>query len=577
MTLPATPTPRFDTFYRHDALTRLLFDYADAHPDLVKVESIGASFEGRDIWVAIVTNTATGAHKDKPAFWTDGNIHAAELTASTAVLYYLHRLVTGYGAESDEGRQITHLLDTRTVYLCPRLNPDGAELALADKPRHIRSSTRRYPHDEEPVDGLTVEDVDGDGRVLFMRIPDPHGAYKKCASDARLMVPRRPGEFGGEYYRVMPEGTLTHYDGLTIHVNKDAEGLDLNRNFPASWRQEFEQVGAGDYPTSEPEVKAMVDFVLAHPNIGAAVSYHTHAGVILRPAGTRSDDDMIPEDLWSIKRFSALGTEATGYPAVSIWHDFKYHPKEVIGGSQDWIYEHLGALFWVVELWGPNRAAGITDYQWIGWYREHPEADDLKLLKWSDEECAGQAHVDWKPFMHPQLGAVEIGGWDKMNFWRNPPPHLREKEVERFPAWMTQIALSLPRLELLRTEVRALGPDTWRIRFAVGNSGWLPVYVSKRALERKTVRGVIFEIHLPDAAQTGRPGVSLVSGKPRIEGPQLEGHAPKVSMQAFLPNREVTGDRAVVEWVVRAPKGTRLALTARAERAGVVRTEVSLD
>jgi murein tripeptide amidase MpaA len=573
MTAPATPTPRFDTFYRYDALTRLLFDYADAHPELVTVTSIGKSFEGRDLWVAAITNGATGPDIDKPAFWADGNIHAAELTASTAVLYYLHRLVTGYGRQDDEGRQITHLLDTRTVYLCPRLNPDGAELALADRPRHIRSSTRRYPFEEDPVDGLRVEDIDGDGRVLFMRVPDPHGGYKKCEQDPRLMVPRRPGEFGGEYYRLMPEGTLINYDGLTINVNRDPEGLDLNRNFPAAWRQEFEQVGAGDYPASEPEVKAMIDFVLGHPNIGAAISYHTHSGVILRPMGTQSDDDMIAEDLWSIKRFSAMGTEATGYPAISIWHDFKYHPKETIGGTQDWFYEHLGALFWVVELWAPNREAGIGDYKWVDWYREHPVEDDLKLLKWSDEQCAGQAHVDWKPFMHPQLGAVEIGGWDKMNFWRNPPPHLREREVARFPAWMTQVALALPRLELLRTEVRALGPDTWRIRFAVGNAGWLPAYVTKRALERKTVRGLIFEIHLPEA----NPAVSLVSGKPRVEGAQLEGHAPKASLQAFLPNREVSGDRTVVEWVVRAPKGTHLALTARADRAGVVRTEVSLD
>src|SRR5258705_399964 len=90
---------------------------------------------------------------------------------------------------------------------------------------------------------------------------------------------------------------------------------------------------------------------------------------------------------------------------------------------------------------------------------------------------------------------------------------------------MTQIALSLPKLELLRTEVRALGPDTWRIRFAVGNAGWLPAYVTKRALERKVVRGVIFEIHLPDVAKGANPEVSLVSGKPRIEGAQLEGHA----------------------------------------------------
>ena len=141
MTQTALPTPRFDIFYKHDELTRLLFDYAEAYPTLVAVRSIGKSHEGRDIWVATVTNIATGAADDKPAFWADGNIHAAELTASTAVLYYLHELLTKYGSDAE----ITQLLDTRAIYLCPRLNPDGAELALADRPRHIRSSTRPLP------------------------------------------------------------------------------------------------------------------------------------------------------------------------------------------------------------------------------------------------------------------------------------------------------------------------------------------------------------------------------------------------------------------------------------------------
>jgi len=567
--MAAIPPPRFDEFYRYEPLTELLFAYAEASPNLVSVRSIGKSHEGRDIWVVVLTNTATGADVDKPAFWLDGNIHAAELTASTTCLYYLHQLVSGHGRDA----QITHLLDTRVVYMVPRLNPDGAELALADRPRHIRSSTRPYPYDEEPVDGLTIEDVDGDGRILTMRVPDPHGGYKKHEGDPRLMVPREPGEFGGEYFRLMPEGFIKNHDGLTVSINKDREGLDLNRNFPSEWRQEYKQLGAGPYPASEPEVRAMVDFIVAHPNIGAAISFHTHSGVILRPMGTCSDDDMIPEDLWRYQRFSELGTKATGYPAISIWHEFKYHPKEVISGTQDWLYEHLGTLFWVVELWSPNKEAGIEGYKWIDWFRDHPVEDDLKLLKWSDEQCGGQAHAEWRPFHHPQLGAVEIGGWDKMNFWRNPPPHLREREAARFPAWMNQIVLSLPKLELLRTEVRALGPDTWRIRLAVANSGYLPAYVTQRALEREVVRGVMFEIHLP----ASDPEVSLVSGKERMEGPQLEGHAPKQTQHAFLPNREVTADRAVGEWVVRAPQGTRLALSASAARAGTVRTEVVLD
>lgn len=564
--MPAAPVPRFDQFYRHDELTRLLQDYAAARPRLVELRSIGRSFEGRDIWLVVVTNRATGPDADKPGFWVDGNIHAAELTASTACLYWLHRLVSGHG----EDREVTELLDTRAVYLCPRLNPDGAELALADRPRHIRSSTRPWPRDEEAVEGLTVEDIDGDGRILTIRVPDPHGPYKKHPDEPRLMVAREPGEFGGDYYRLLPEGLLTNWDGLTISVNKDKEGLDLNRNFPAYWRQEFEQAGAGPYPTSEPEVRAMVDFIVQHPNIGAAVSFHTHSGVILRPMGTQSDDDMTPEDLWIYKRLSDIGAKLTGYPAISIFHEFKYHPKEVITGTQDWVYEHLGALFWTVEIWAPNKEAGITDYQWIEWYREHPVEDDLKLLKWSDEHFPDQAYVDWRPFRHPQLGMVEIGGWDRMNFWRNPPPPLREREVARFPGWLNTLALALPRLELLRTEVRALGPDTWRVRFAVANAGYLPSYVSRRALERKTVRGTVFQITLPE-------GASLVGGKPRVEGGHLEGHAPKVSQQAFLPNREITGDRAVAEWVVKAPVGTRLALQASADRAGTVRTEVTLD
>ncbi|MGA1318721.1 MAG: M14 family metallopeptidase, partial [Rubrivivax sp.] len=283
--MSSLPTPAFDRFLRHEELLALLRAYADARPGLIELRTLGRSHEGREIVLLVITQQATGADTDKPAFWVDGNIHAAELTAGTACLYWLHRLADQYGQDE----RITHLLDTRTVYMVPRLNPDGAELALADRPRFIRSSTRPYPWDEESVDGLTVEDVDGDGRTLTMRIPDPHGGYKKHPTEPRLMVPREPGEFGGEYYRLMPEGTLKNYDGLKVWVNPDREGLDLNRNFPALWRQEFEQAGAGPYPTSEPEVRAMVDFVTRHPNIGAAISFHTHSGVILRPMATQSD------------------------------------------------------------------------------------------------------------------------------------------------------------------------------------------------------------------------------------------------------------------------------------------------
>jgi murein tripeptide amidase MpaA len=556
---------RFDRFYRYDDLTGILRDFAQRHPQLFAVESIGKSYEGRDIWVVTATNTATGAAADKPAFWVDGNIHAAELTASTACLYFLQQLAQGYGPDAD----ITRLLDTRALYICPRINPDGAEWALADKPRFIRSSTRPYPFDEDAVEGLNVEDVDGDGRMLLMRMRDPNGGYKTHPEDARLMVPRDPAESGGEYWRILPEGTLVNFDGVEIRVNRDKQGLDLNRNFPAGWRQEFQQLGAGPYPTSEPEVRALVDFITRRTNIGGGVSFHTHSGVILRPFSSEPDENMPAEDLWLYKLFGKRSTEFTGYPNISIFHDFKYHPKQVITGGFDWVYEHLGHFFWVVEIWAPAKEAGIEGYHFIDWYREHPPEDDLKLLRWSDRELGGEGYVTWYPFEHPQLGPVELGGWNKLAIFRNPPPKYLEREVARFPRWLTWQALTLPRLEVFSAQATRLGEDTWKVRLAVHNTGYLPSYVTKRALERKVVRGVIYELELP-------AGASLVSGKQRFEGAQLEGRASKVTLQAFLPNLDITGDRGQYEWTIRAKAGSVVTASARHERAGRVQVKLTL-
>ena len=511
------------------------------------------------------THAATGAAADKPAFWVDGNIHAAELTASTACLCFLKHLEDGYGRDPE----ITRLLDTRALYVCPRINPDGAEWALADRPKYIRSSTRPYPYDEDPVDGLDIEDVDGDGRILSMRIPDPNGGYKAHPQDPRLLVPRDPVEAGGRYWRVIPEGRLRAFDGVEIRANRDKQGLDLNRNFPSGWRQEFQQLGAGPYPTSEPEVRAVVDFIARHANIGGGVSFHTHSGVILRPFSSEPDENMPAEDLWLYKLFGKKSTELTGYPNISIFHDFKYHPKQVITGGFDWIYEHLGQFFWTVEIWAPVKEAGIESYHFIDWYREHPPEDDLKLLAWSDRELGGEGYVDWYPFEHPQLGPVELGGWNKLASFRNPPAKYLEREVRRFPAWLAWQALTLPRLELFLAEAVRLGADTWKVRLAVHNTGYLPSYVTKRALERKVVRGVIYEIGLPE-------GASLVSGKPRVEGGQLEGRANRPTLQAFLPAPDLTGDRGQCEWTLRGPEGARVRLAARHERAGRVEAEVVL-
>jgi murein tripeptide amidase MpaA len=556
----------FDRFYRYDDLTSILRAWAQEHPTLFALESIGKSYEGREIWLATVTNAGTGPHDEKPAFWVEANIHASEATGGAAALHLLRKLVTGYGADP----KITRALDTRTFYVVPRLNPDGAELALADIPRIVRSSVRPYPRDDQQ-DGLQREDVDGDGRMLSMRLADRNGPWKVSDADPRLLVRRDPDEDDPEttYYRLLPEGTIRNYDGVSIKIAPPLEGLDLNRNFPYDWGPENEQSGAGPFPTSEPEIRAEVEAILARPNVCGYISYHTSSGVHLRPYSGRPDDDFPTDDLRTYKWIGEEATTITGYPAASIFHEFKYHPKQAIkGGSDDWLYEHLGVYAWTTEFWSAQRAAGITDYKFIDWYLDHPVSDEIKLLEWSDRELEGKGYVEWYPFDHPQLGRVELGGWDRLYCWTNPPPHLLEKEIERHSDFAVFHALISPKLEINSVEHEDVGAGTHFVRLVLINTGWLPTNISQKALERKAVRPIEVELKLPGGAR-------LVGGELRSEAGQLAGRNLKRNTIGWRSD-DATTDRCKLEWVIEAPDGGVLEILAKHQRAGVARAALEL-
>lgn len=562
----------FNRYYRYAELTALLKAFAEEYPHLVNLLSIGKSHEGKDIWLLEVTHKLSGPASEKPAYWCDGNIHASEVSASTAVIYLLNKLCTGFGNDP----AVSDALETRAFYLVPRLNPDGAEWALEDVPRIVRSGTRAWPYDEDDPEGLERRDVDGDGRILNMRISDPNGAWKISEQEPRLMTRREPGESGGQYYRLMPEGLFHGFDGLRMRGRKIKEGLDFNRNFPNAWRPEQEQHGAGPFPTSEPEIRAAVQAISDRPNICGAVCFHTFSGVHLRPPSRYPDTDMAPEDLWTYERFGKKGLELTGYPAISNYHEFKYHPKEVITGVfDDWAYEHRGVFAWTTEIWSPQRQAGITDYKYIDWFRDHPFEDDLKLLKWSDEKLDGKGHIDWYAFEHPQLGPVEIGGWDAHHAFRNPPLQFLEAEVAPFSDWVIWQAMASPKLELRALEVVPL-ESAWRVRFAVQNTGYLPTHVTEIGKKNRLCRGVVVEIH-KEGEDWGGAGSSrpawLTSGSLRQDLGQLTGWD-HISASGFGWQMNSTDDVAIAEYVISEPGNYEL--TAHHERAGLVKETLEL-
>lgn len=561
----------FSQYLTFAEMTQALKSLAEAYPHLARLEAIGQSHEGRELWLMTLTNFQTGPDSDKPAYWIDANIHAAELTGSATALYTIQYLLENYGrdaqAQTDPNLAlINQLLDTRVFYILPRHTPDGAERVMTT-PHRLRSSTRAYPYDEDK-DGLVAQDLDNDGVIRQMRLADPNGDWKVSGQDPRLLIKRRPEDWGEHYYRVYTEGVVRNYDGYILKVPPTKEGLDLNRNYPFDWAPDNEQLGAGPYPLSEPETRAVVAFWANHRNITGSQSYHTFSGVILRPYSGKADEAFPTHDLNVYKLLGQRGTEYTGYPDASIYHKFRYDPKSVLHGAfLDWAYEHQGVFALSTELWDIIKLAGIEERDFIDFLlRERSEEDELKIFKWVDENIPG-AFKEWEAFEHPQLGQVEVGGWNYVHSWQNPPPGSEFlKDIMHRNMLFSLICCAVsPLLTLPVLDVKLISPDIYKVTAVVENAGFLPTYVSQKALERKLLKPLTVKL-------VAIEGVQVLSGQTEVELPHLEGRSNK-QMIAPFQGGYASDYRAKAEWIVKANSGTVIIVEAYTERGGRVRKE----
>ena len=557
------PEFRPDRYYRFDDLTAMVHRWAEQHPTLCAVESVGKTWEGRDIWAVTITNTETGPDAEKPAVLVDANIHAGEVTGSSSVLWLIDHVLQQYGEDAD----ITRMLDTSALYAIPRINGDGAEAYLTT-PDMMRSSMRPYP-DAEQQDGLYQKDMDGDGWITTMRIRDDHGPWKVSGADPRLMVRRRPDEFGGEYYFVLPEGEIQNWDGGAIELAQALRGLDHNRNYPFEWAPEEVQAGAGPFPLSEPETRAHAEFMLNHPNICAVQNFHTFSGAILRPSSQMADADMPQFDVTVYKALGELMAEDTGYPCISIYEDFAYDKKKPVKGSLlDWVYLTFGAYAYATELWSLAGAAGIEVKDFITYMRDRPESDDVAMLKVLDEKAEGHGYQDWRAFDHPQLGEVELGGFEFKFAIQNPPGPMLEEVASSNGRSVLRLLGALPRLAINDVQAESVGEGVYRVSALVQNTGFMPTWLSEAGKKARQIKEIAVRIDCGDEAQ-------LLSDLAEVEIGQLDGRANSYGAFMFRPQYE-NKTRQRVSWLIAGRAGAVVSLEATSTKAGTARASVTL-
>lgn len=466
------------TYLGYDEITATLRHWATTHPELARLQSLGKTDEGRELWVLTI-----GPRPDeiRPAVWIDGNMHATELCGSSVALAIAEdmlRLHTADIAPQGLSPAVCEVLREVLIYVMPCVSPDGAERILAEN-RYVRSNNR----DDRADKGRSfwrTEDIDGDGHALAMRVEDPTGEFVASGEFPDLMLPRTVDD-EGPFYKLYPEGVIENYDGRTIPSPSflSDSPTDLNRNFPWSWVPEHDQMGAGAFPGSEPESRAMIEFTSSHPNIFAWLNLHTFGGVAIRPLGHQPDTKMDQGDLAIFRQIEHWLEQDTGYPMVSGFEEFTYEPEKPIHGDLiDYAYHQRGCIAYVVELWDLFAQVGIARKKpFVKVYTDLSRDDLVALAKWDRDHNAGRVVLPWRAHQHPQLGHVELGGVDQRVGISNPPYELLPEICASQSSAFLRVAAMAPRIRFGAVTVEALGDDLRRVDITIENTGYLPSHV----------------------------------------------------------------------------------------------------
>jgi len=505
-----------------EALGKQLKKIASSNAKVVRVKSAAQSLSKRDVWLVELGKGSDEERAVQPAMLVVAGIEGNDLAGGAAAVTWIEQLASRY-ATDDKTRR---LLDATTLYVFPRVNPDAAESFFA-KPQ-VETSVSSKPVDDDH-DGMTDEDgpddLDGDGRITWMRVQDPEGDYILDPAEPRLLrrADRTKGEAGA--WRFLTEGRDNDNDEKW---NEDGPGgVNFNRNFP--FQYEWFEPSTGVHQVSEVETRALADFVVGHRNIGIAFTFGVADNLVAAPraeattataiTGSRRPLTAINDnDLPYYRRMGEVYRKTVGLTS-------ELSANSPPGTFSDWVYFHRGRLSVAAQAWSPalqlelakppskepkeskdepapaaapaaaapaDPPAKFSGRKGGGKAAPAKKSDsggrpeqERAFLKWLDEN-APDRFVRWHPFDHPDFPKqkVEVGGFAP--FAKTAPPEAILKDLTAKQAdFLTTLALQLPRVGIRKMTAKHLGESVYEVAIEVENTGYLPTALAHGEITRE--------------------------------------------------------------------------------------------
>jgi len=443
-------------------LTERVKALAQKYPQWVKSKSLTQTVGGKDIWMLTL---GSGKTEDKPAIAVVGGVEGKHLLGVEMAIGFAEKLMASSTTDS-----IKNLLNKQTFYVFPNMSPDATEQYFAKvKAEHSGNATKTDDDRDGKLNEDDFDDLDGNGKITWMRILDQTGKYKLNSDDPRslLLADATKGEAGK--YILLQEGIDNDKDG---EFNEDGDGgVNFNKNSSFNYKNFIP--GAGEYAVSEKENRALFDFLFDAFNVYAVVTFgpvnNLSSPVTFSPAGISKR--IITGWFDADAKSNVLVSER--YNKITKTKDAPKTQAES-GDFSQWAYFHYGRLSFSTPGWWVPKVAPDSAKKEKKFTNEDVTAS---YLRWASSQGITNTFTPWKAVNHPDFPGktVEVGGLDPFVL-NNPPYKMVDGIVSKHTDFVVGLAAMAPQIDFINVKTEKVADGLTRVTLSLINNGELPTY-----------------------------------------------------------------------------------------------------